>query len=65
MRPQHKTMREKAKDVDEYIAGFPPGTPPILMKLGDPDREKAGRVMEAMFKMAKIIIADLEAAAAG
>jgi predicted 3-demethylubiquinone-9 3-methyltransferase (glyoxalase superfamily) len=41
-------------------------TPPILMKLlGDPDREKADRVAQAMFKMTKIIIADLEAAAAG
>ncbi len=41
-------------------------TPPILMRLlSDPDREKAGRVTEAMFKMKKIIIADLEAAAAG
>jgi len=41
-------------------------TPPILMKLlSDPDREKAGRVAQAMFKMTKIIIADLEAAAAG
>lgn len=40
-------------------------TPPILMKLlSDPDREKAGRVAQAMFKMTKIIIADLEAAAA-
>ena len=39
-------------------------TPPILMEmLGDPDREKAGRVMEAMFKMKKIMIADLVAAA--
>ena len=39
--------------------------PPILMQLlSDPDREKAGRVMNAMFKMTKIIIADLEAAAA-
>jgi len=39
--------------------------PPILMQLlGDPDREKAGRVMNAMFKMTKIIIADLETAAA-
>lgn len=39
--------------------------PPILMQLlGDPDREKAGRVMNAMMKMHKIIIADLEAAAA-
>ncbi|MEZ5422230.1 MAG: VOC family protein [Pyrinomonadaceae bacterium] len=38
--------------------------PPILMKLlSDPDREKAGRVAQAMFKMKKIIIADLEAAA--
>jgi predicted 3-demethylubiquinone-9 3-methyltransferase (glyoxalase superfamily) len=40
--------------------------PPILMRLlSDPDREKAARVMNAMFKMHKIIIADLEAAAAG
>ena len=40
-------------------------TPPVLMKLlSDPDREKADRVMQAMFKMTKIIIADLEAAAA-
>jgi predicted 3-demethylubiquinone-9 3-methyltransferase (glyoxalase superfamily) len=40
-------------------------TPPLLMRLlSDPDREKAGRVMQAMFKMTKIIIADLEAAAA-
>lgn len=40
--------------------------PPIMMKLlGDADREKAGRVAQAMFKMTKIIIADLEAAAAG
>jgi predicted 3-demethylubiquinone-9 3-methyltransferase (glyoxalase superfamily) len=39
-------------------------TPPVLMKLlSDPDREKADRVMQAMFKMTKIIIADLEAAA--
>jgi len=33
--------------------------------LSDPDREKAGRVMAAMRKMNKIIIADLDAAAAG
>lgn len=40
-------------------------TPPLLMRLlSDPDREKAGRVTEAMFKMRKIVIADLEAAAA-
>ncbi len=39
-------------------------TPPLLMQmLSDPDREKAGRVAQAMFKMTKIIIADLEAAA--
>jgi predicted 3-demethylubiquinone-9 3-methyltransferase (glyoxalase superfamily) len=37
--------------------------PPILGKLlGDPDREKAGRVMQAMMQMNKIIIADLEKA---
>lgn len=39
-------------------------TPPILMKLlADPDREKADRVAQAMFKMTKLNIADLEAAA--
>jgi predicted 3-demethylubiquinone-9 3-methyltransferase (glyoxalase superfamily) len=39
--------------------------PPILLKLlSDPDRDKAQRVMQAMFKMHKIIIKDLEAAAA-
>lgn len=39
-------------------------TPPILMQLlSDPDREKAGRAMQAMMKMTRIIIADLEAAA--
>ena len=32
--------------------------------LGDPDREKAQRVMQAMFKMSKIEIAELERAAA-
>jgi predicted 3-demethylubiquinone-9 3-methyltransferase (glyoxalase superfamily) len=40
--------------------------PKRLMELmGDKDREKANRVMQAMLKMDKIIIADLEAAAAG
>ena len=39
-------------------------TPPILLKLLS-DSEKAGRVAQAMFKMTKIIIADLETAAAG
>ena len=33
--------------------------------LGDPDRTKAGRAQEAMMKMQKIIIADLEKAFAG
>lgn len=38
--------------------------PPILMRLlADPDREKSGRVMQAMFKMTKIIIQDLKDAA--
>ena len=37
--------------------------PPILGKLlGDKDREKAGRVMNAMMQMGKIIIADLQKA---
>ncbi len=40
-------------------------TPTMLMKnLTDSDREKSERVTQAMFKMTKIIIADLEAAAA-
>jgi predicted 3-demethylubiquinone-9 3-methyltransferase (glyoxalase superfamily) len=33
--------------------------------MGDPDPEKAGRVMQAMLKMSKIIVKDLEAAHAG
>jgi predicted 3-demethylubiquinone-9 3-methyltransferase (glyoxalase superfamily) len=33
--------------------------------LGDPDRAKAGRVMQAMMQMKKIVIADLDKAAAG
>lgn len=38
--------------------------PPILTELlSDPDREKSGRAAQAMFKMNKIIIADLKAAA--
>lgn len=40
-------------------------TPKYLMdNLTHPDRERAGRVTQAMFGMTKIIIADLEAAAA-
>lgn len=38
-------------------------TPTILLEMiADPDREKAGRVMQAMYKMKKIVIADLERA---
>ena len=33
--------------------------------LGDPDPEKSGRVMQAMLKMQKIIVADLQKAHAG
>ncbi|MBX7053916.1 MAG: VOC family protein [Pyrinomonadaceae bacterium] len=41
-------------------------TPRYLMEnLTHPDRERSKRVTEAMFKMTKIIIADLEAAAEG
>ena len=41
-------------------------TPAILLQmLADPDREKAGRVLEAMYEMRKIIIADLELAYRG
>jgi predicted 3-demethylubiquinone-9 3-methyltransferase (glyoxalase superfamily) len=41
-------------------------TPRILLQMeADPDREKAGRVLQAMQKMKKIIIADLERAYRG
>jgi len=41
-------------------------TPPVLGELlGDKDKVKAGRVMQAMMKMKKIIIADLKKAAEG
>ena len=41
-------------------------TPTALLKMvADPDRDKAGRVLQAMYKMKKIVIADLEAAYAG
>lgn len=36
-----------------------------LQLMGDPDRNKADRVRQAMYGMSKIIIADLEAAYAG
>ncbi|MEQ1735536.1 MAG: VOC family protein [Rhodoglobus sp.] len=40
--------------------------PTALMRLlSDPDRARAGRVMQAMLAMRKIVIADLETAAAG
>lgn len=40
--------------------------PPVLGKLlADPDREKAGKVMQAMLQMNKIIIADLQKAYEG
>jgi predicted 3-demethylubiquinone-9 3-methyltransferase (glyoxalase superfamily) len=40
--------------------------PEITLKLmGDPDRNKADRVRQAMYGMSKIVIADLEAAYAG
>ncbi|MDB5593242.1 MAG: hypothetical protein JWM36_203 [Hyphomicrobiales bacterium] len=40
--------------------------PTVLgLYLSDPDRQKAGRVMQAMMKMQKIVISDLERAYAG
>jgi predicted 3-demethylubiquinone-9 3-methyltransferase (glyoxalase superfamily) len=50
--------------VDKFGVSWQIVPPILLMLLFDPDREKAGRVTEAMFKMHKIIIKDLEAAAA-
>ncbi|MBW9052672.1 VOC family protein [Rhizobium mesosinicum] len=41
-------------------------TPTILLRMvADPDKEKAGRVLQAMYKMKKIVIADLERAYQG
>ena len=41
-------------------------TPTILLRMvADPDKEKAGRVLQAMYKMKKIVIADLEQAYRG
>lgn len=41
-------------------------TPTILLHMeADPDKEKAGRVLQAMQKMKKIVIADLERAYRG
>jgi predicted 3-demethylubiquinone-9 3-methyltransferase (glyoxalase superfamily) len=41
-------------------------TPNILLRrIADPDKEKAGRVMKAMYGMKKIIIADIERAYRG
>jgi predicted 3-demethylubiquinone-9 3-methyltransferase (glyoxalase superfamily) len=37
----------------------------LLQLVADPDRDKAGRVLQAMYKMKKIVIADLERAARG
>ncbi|WP_281033155.1 MULTISPECIES: hypothetical protein [unclassified Mesorhizobium] len=37
----------------------------LLQMLGDPDRDKARRVLQAMYEMTKIIIADLERAYRG
>lgn len=34
----------------------------LLQFVADPDRDKAGRVLQAMYKMKKIVIADLERA---
>ena len=40
--------------------------PEITLRLmADPDREKADRVRQAMYRMSKIVVADLEAAYAG
>lgn len=37
----------------------------VLRLIGDPDRAKAKRAVQAMYKMKKIVIADIEAAHAG
>lgn len=46
---------------DGQVRGLLAGQPqPLLQMLGDPDKENAKRVLQAMYKMKKIFIADLE-----
>lgn len=41
-------------------------TPTVLLRMiADPDKARAGRVLQAMYKMKKIIIADIESAYRG
>ena len=48
------------------ISAFWQVTPRRLIELiSDPDRARAGRAMAAMMKQAKIVIAEIEAAAEG
>lgn len=50
---------------DKYGVSFQIAPKQLAKLMGDPDPEKAGRVRDAMLKMRKIIVADLEAAHAG
>lgn len=50
---------------DKYGVSFQIVPQQLVRLMSDPDPEKAGRVRDAMLKMRKIIVADLEAAHAG
>ncbi|MCB9994721.1 MAG: VOC family protein [Hyphomicrobiaceae bacterium] len=50
---------------DPYGISFQIVPVQLMRLMSDPDQDKAGRVRDAMFKMKKIIVADLEAAHRG
>lgn len=47
---------------DKYGVSWQVNAKVLNEMINDPDREKAGRAMDAMLKMKKLVIADLEAA---
>ena len=57
-------MRMAQGQIRPVLAGCAHGTA-LGRYLSDPDRKKADRAMQAMMKMQKIVIADLDKAYAG
>jgi hypothetical protein len=55
-------MRMAQGQIRSVLAGCPTA---LDRYLRDPDRKKAGRAMQAMMRMQKIVIADLDRAYAG
>lgn len=66
MRPTwHFVLPEAIRFKDKYGLSWQIIPTAFMNYLSDPDQAKSGRVMEAMLKMQKIVIADLDAAANG